>query len=762
MPDRRPLVSRSRLIRLAGVACAVGAVTVSACGAPVDEPTAEGRPTVASGSYLLRVPGGDMNLLRRELSRRGISARHEYSDAVGLRGSLAVDADEGQVRALLAAMPGLLEVHADPLRYPSAGCGDATCDADEAQSAARSTTCSFDCGVPDPPEKQAELANSWHVGLIGAEKVWPASQGLGVDVAILDTGYDSGAGSTHPDRPKSLGFSYNFAAKSDDFRDVGDHGTHVTGIVAAARNDRGAVGVAPEATVHAFQVFTLSGGRLTARSSDLIAAVESAVKNNYKIINMSLGGPSDSALEHQALRSAHVAGLLLVAAAGNTEDAAAGDVLTAPLNFPGAYAETLSVGAITRGEAGASYSATGRTVIVSAPGSDVYSSVPVGIGMRQATALFDLPGVGVRALATQSPTGGSRTFLKDVEVVACGLGSRPEITSCKPRDKVALIRRGPVNGVALTFREKIDNARRDGAIGVILYNHRDGDAAVAGALLDSISLGTAHPVPIYTLAAGDGEYLVAATQKGTVRVSASFRSADYDRFSGTSMAAPVVSGLAALLWAKNPALSNVQLRQLIAESAVDLGAPGRDDQFGWGRVDAVRAFAQGQPRARCGDGRLDRESEICDGARVGSDACDLRGFDDVAGAVLTCNAACTAVDDSKCQCAPGRAAFDVVVNTKTGVVQDGLPGVVVSYAVKLMGAPVRGALARVTIKQGTQAVLTYESDPSDAAGLINDFIPVEKTGLSAGTYEIAPVITKGGARCHPDLTATPFPLTIKS
>ena len=45
-----------------------------------------------------------------------------------------------------------------------------------------------------------------------------------------------------------------------------------------------------------------------------------------------------------------------------------------------------------------------------------------------------------------------------------------------------------------------------------------------------------------------------------------------------------------------PHLTNVELRQLLIESAVDLGAPGRDDAFGWGRVDALRALRR-PPRA---------------------------------------------------------------------------------------------------------------------------------------------------------------------
>jgi subtilisin family serine protease len=62
------------------------------------------------------------------------------------------------------------------------------------------------------------------------------------------------------------------------------------------------------------------------------------------------------------------------------------------------------------------------------------------------------------------------------------------------------------------------------------------------------------------------------------------------------MAAPVVAGVAALVWSAFPSLTAAELRQLLSESAVDLGAPGRDDAFGAGRVDAWRAILQGHPR----------------------------------------------------------------------------------------------------------------------------------------------------------------------
>jgi len=65
---------------------------------------------------------------------------------------------------------------------------------------------------------------------------------------------------------------------------------------------------------------------------------------------------------------------------------------------------------------------------------------------------------------------------------------------------------------------------------------------------------------------------------------------DYLWWTGTSQAAPHVAGLAALIWSVNPHLTPDEVKGIIEQTVVDLGDPGRDDYYGWGRIDANAAI----------------------------------------------------------------------------------------------------------------------------------------------------------------------------
>lgn len=84
----------------------------------------------------------------------------------------------------------------------------------------------------------------------------------------------------------------------------------------------------------------------------------------------------------------------------------------------------------------------------------------------------------------------------------------------------------------------------------------------------------------YVDIAAPGEYIFNA-----------FKNGGYIYMSGTSQAAPHVAGLAALIWARYPTYTAAQVRAFIEDTAVDLGATGWDQQYGWGRIDARAALS---------------------------------------------------------------------------------------------------------------------------------------------------------------------------
>lgn len=72
-------------------------------------------------------------------------------------------------------------------------------------------------------------------------------------------------------------------------------------------------------------------------------------------------------------------------------------------------------------------------------------------------------------------------------------------------------------------------------------------------------------------------------------IYSTYKNGGYATLSGTSMAAPHVSGTAALVIAANPGISNIEVRQILQDTADDLGDPGWDISYGYGLVDAYEA-----------------------------------------------------------------------------------------------------------------------------------------------------------------------------
>ncbi|WP_443028989.1 S8 family peptidase [Sporosarcina sp. G11-34] len=206
------------------------------------------------------------------------------------------------------------------------------------------------------------------VELIQAPAIWKETKGKGVTVAILDTGCDS----THPDLQEQIIGGQNFTdddgSNPDIFLDYNGHGTHVAGTIAAQKDDKGVVGVAPEASLLIVKVLNKKG---SGQYEWIINGIDYAIEQKVDIISMSLGGPTDLPELHEAIKRAVSNNILVVCAAGNEGD---GNDLTDEYAFPGRYNEVISVGAINLERSPSDFTNSHDEIDLVAPGEKILST----------------------------------------------------------------------------------------------------------------------------------------------------------------------------------------------------------------------------------------------------------------------------------------------------------------------------------------------------------------------------------------------------
>ena len=246
--------------------------------------------------------------------------------------------------------------------------------------------------------------------------------GAGMRVAVIDTGIDL----THPDLVANIdaGLGRNCIAGGSPQDDNG-HGTHVAGIVAAAADGSGVVGVAPDARLVPIKVLDREG---SGSYSSVICAIDYLTGlatdgdpgNDVQVANMSFGdvGSAGSCADgflHEAICASTAAGIVYVAAAGNA-------TANASTYIPAAYPEVIAVSALADfdGEPGgfagcvagdcddtlAYFSNFGLVVDVTAPGSRITSTWLGGVYATASGTSMAAPHVaGVAALAlAESPS----------------------------------------------------------------------------------------------------------------------------------------------------------------------------------------------------------------------------------------------------------------------------------------------------------------------------------------------------------------------
>lgn len=223
-----------------------------------------------------------------------------------------------------------------------------------------------------------ELSNElWGLGALGVtEELWDEASGTDIVVAVVDTGVDG----THPDLQGQVTKGYRPAFDEElpagtDSSYGGAHGTHVAGTIAAKKDGKGIIGVAPNAKIMPIVIFddpALVGGNGYVGDDFVAAGIVWAVENGAKVMNHSWGGwgyshtmkeAFDYALEHNVV--------MVVSAGNNTSDS--------HHQYPAGYPGVIQVAALSY--SGGAYGVAGFSsrsdgVSVGAPGVMILSTVP--------------------------------------------------------------------------------------------------------------------------------------------------------------------------------------------------------------------------------------------------------------------------------------------------------------------------------------------------------------------------------------------------
>ncbi|KAG2472729.1 MAG: Peptidase S8/S53 subtilisin kexin sedolisin [Nitrosopumilales archaeon] len=410
--------------------------------------------------------------------------------------------------------------------------------------------------------------------------------GDGIKIAVIDTGVNH----LHPDlfgfgpEGKIVG-GYNFVDDSKMPIDVNGHGTQVTGIIAA---DGELKGIASKSSIFAYKV---SEDGESVSSELIVVAVEQAIKDDVDIINISLGINRTNPRIDQIVSKAVENGIVVVTAAGNDGPG------LGTIGSPGKNSKVITVGA--------SY-------------NNVTASKVATLEVEGKQFLV-LPMVGTEQL-DQPITE---------EIVFGKYGRQSDLIEGSFSDMIVLVERGSdVEDEIVYFSSKESNVAEVGGSAVIVYNNIPG--IFFGELFHEFVPPDYQPkIPVLSMSKEDGLFLKELVQNKTEAtlnvfynpdfvasfssrgpaspfyikpdlvapgtfINSTLQDGKYNFTSGTSFAAPHVSGAAALLLQKNPDISPEEVKSLLL-TTTDFVFDAYDNKFpfeaaGVGRLNVTRAF----------------------------------------------------------------------------------------------------------------------------------------------------------------------------
>ncbi|KAG0511780.1 MAG: Peptidase S8/S53 subtilisin kexin sedolisin [Nitrosopumilales archaeon] len=410
--------------------------------------------------------------------------------------------------------------------------------------------------------------------------------GTGITIAVIDTGVDY----NHPDlfglgdQGKVIG-GYDYIDKDSTPIDTSGHGTEVAGIIAA---DGQLKGIAPKSKILAYRV---SDDGNSVSSDLIIKAIEQAIVDGADIINISLGINRTNQKIDNAVNKAIDQGILVVTAAGNN-----GPEL-GTIGSPGLNPNAITVGATYNNIS-----------------SSLVSTLEVGDQRFQV-----LPMVGTKAL--DEPI---------IAEILFGKYSRErDLEGTNVENSILLVERGSdVEDEIVYFSDKEHNAATAGAQAIVVYNSKPG--IFLGELTHELAGPNYQPsIPALSMSNKDGlmlrellkektigtlnvfynpDFVAFFSSRGPVSpfyikpdlvapgvfVNTTLNDGKYNFTSGTSFAAPHVTGAAALLLQKEPDLEPNDIKSILVTTSDSVSdAYGNKFPFefaGTGRLNLTKAF----------------------------------------------------------------------------------------------------------------------------------------------------------------------------
>ncbi|MFD9059925.1 S8 family serine peptidase [Kitasatospora purpeofusca] len=400
---------------------AVAAPAVPAAAPVVQAPAAATAWAAGTRAYLVISAPADIAAAKSAVTANGGTVFASY-DAIGV---VVAHSTSTGFAAAVRAVAGVQQVGATRTSDVPADAYNPALPANPAQSATTLTE-----------------SNRWDMTQIKADQAWAVSTGSStVKVGVLDTGVDDQHQDLAPnfDAADSASCAYGKAdTRTGAWRDVDTHGTHVAGTIAAAKNGKGVIGVAPGVKIASVRIAEPTSTLFFAENT--VCGFVWAGDHGFKVTNNSyytdpwqFNCPDnlDQAAIIEGVRRAQAyaegKGSLQIAAAGNsnydlanktTDSDSPNDstkvtrtITNACIDIPTELPGVVTVSAMASGTGKASYSNFGRGVIdVAAPGGDgatgVYSTLPGGkYGTKSGTSMASPHVTGVAALiASANPT----------------------------------------------------------------------------------------------------------------------------------------------------------------------------------------------------------------------------------------------------------------------------------------------------------------------------------------------------------------------